>query len=115
VKKKVMGWVVRILLALAFTAASLGKLTSSPGVLERFAEYGFPDGFHMLIGVIELAGAILLLVPKAERYAIVMLTLIVIGAAGTHFVHDPAIELLRPLVFFIFLAAAWFLSGKKPV
>lgn len=109
---KIVDWLVRILIALAFIAASLGKLTSSPGVLDRFATYGFPSGFHFIIGVIELAGAIFILVPRTRRYAILLLGVIVIGAAGTHLIHDPLVQLLRPLVFGVFLAAAWFLLDK---
>jgi len=111
-KWKLIDWLVRILIALAFTAASLGKLTSSPGVLDRFVTYGFPGGFHFIVGAVELVGAILLLVPKTRRYAIIMLSVIVIGATVTHLVHDPLIQLLRPLVFALFLAAAWMLSEK---
>lgn len=111
-KWKITDWLLRSLIALAFIAASLGKLTSTPGVLERFATYGFPRGFHLLIGVVEMAGAILLLVPKTRLYAIYILTAIVAGAAATHLVHDPLIQLIRPLVFALFLAAAWLVSKK---
>lgn len=111
-KWRLIDWLVRILIAAAFTAASLGKLTSSPGVLDRFATYGFPSGFHFIIGAMELVGAILILVPRTMRYAILMLSVIVIGAAITHLIHDPLIQLLRPLVFGLFLAGAWLLMEK---
>lgn len=111
-KWKIIDWVVRILIALAFTLASLGKLTSHPGVLEMFMRFGFPEGFHLLIGVLELAGAVLLLIPKTRQIAITILSVIVIGAAGTHLVHDPMVELIRPLVLAVFLVMAWLLPGK---
>ncbi len=111
-KWKVIDWIVRSLVALAFLMASLGKLTSHPGVLEMFKNFGFPDGFHLLIGVLELAGAVLLLIPGTRRIAIALLAIIVSGAAVTHLMHDPITELIRPLVFAVFLAAAWFLPRK---
>ena len=111
-KWKITDWFLRSLIALAFIAASLGKLTSTPGVLEQFATYGFPGGFHLLIGAVELAGAMLLLVPKVRLFAIYILASVVAGAAATHLTHDPLIELVRPLIFGLFLAAAW-LVGKK--
>ena len=111
-KWKITDWFLRSLIALAFIAASLGKLTSTPGVLEQFETYGFPRGFHLLIGAVELAGAILLLVPKSRLYAIYILTAVVAGAAATHLVHDPLIQLARPLVFSLFLAAAWLITKK---
>lgn len=111
-KWKIIDWIVRILLALAFTLASLGKLTANPGVVEMFTQFGFPDGFYLLIGVLELAGAVLLLIPKTRKIAVMLLAIIVIGAAGTHLVHDPLSELIRPLVFAVFLALAWYLPKK---
>jgi uncharacterized membrane protein YphA (DoxX/SURF4 family) len=111
-KWKITDWLLRSLIALAFIAASLGKLTSTPGVLERFATYGFPRGFHLLIGIVELVGAILVLVPKSRLFGIYILTAVVAGAAATHLVHDPLIQLVRPLVFALFLAAAWLVTKK---
>ena len=111
-KWKIIDWIVRILLALAFTLASLGKLTANPRVLEMFTQFGFPDGFYLLIGVLELAGAVLILIPKTRKVAVMLLAIIVIGAAGTHLVHDPLSELIRPLVFAVFLALAWYLPKK---
>lgn len=111
-KWKIIDWIVRGLIALAFALASLGKLTANPGVLEMFARFGFPDGFHWFIGILELAGAVLLLIPKTRRIAIMMLAAIVIGAAGTHLVHDPLAELIRPLIFALLLTLAWFLPKK---
>lgn len=57
-KWKIIDWIIRSLIAVAFLMASLGKLTSHPGVLEMFANFGFPNGFHLLIGLLELAGAV---------------------------------------------------------
>ena len=111
-KWKIIDWLVRILLALAFTLASLGKLTSHPGVLEMFTRFGFPDGFYLLIGVMELAGAVLILIPKTRKVAVMILAIIVVGATGTHLIHDPLTELIRPLVFAVFLALAWYLPRK---
>ncbi len=111
-KWKIIDWLVRLLLALAFTLASLGKLTANPGVLEMFTRFGFPDGFHLLIGVLELAGAVLLLIPKTRQVAVMILAMIVVGAAGAHLVHDPLLELIRPLVFAVFLALVLYLPRK---
>ena len=113
-KWKIIDSIVRSLIALAFLMASLGKLTSHPGVVEMFANFGFPSGFHLLIGVLELAGAVLLLIPRTRRIAIAVLAIIVFGAAVTHLLHDPFAELIRPLVFAVFLVIAWFLPRKLP-
>lgn len=111
-KWKIIDWIVRGLIAVAFTLASLGKLTADPGVLDMFARFGFPNGFHLLIGTLELAGAVLLLIPKTRFISIMILAAIVVGAAGTHLLHDPIVELLRPLIFAVFLTFAWFLPRR---
>ncbi len=67
--KTIFVWLVQIVLALLFLGAALGKLTSNPQWIERFRVYGYPDGFCMLIGVLEAAGAIGLLIPRTARYA----------------------------------------------
>ncbi len=105
----IISWIVVILLALLFFLASLGKITGA--ATPQFAEWGYPSWFVMLIGVSELAGAIGLLIPKLTRYAILGLTMIMIGAAYTHLSNGEGLAVLRPIVFSVFLWAIWFLRG----
>ena len=111
-KWKVADWIVRIVLALGFALASTGKLMSHPGVLEMFDQFGLPDGFHWVIGGLELLGAILILIPKTRLLAIAVLGSVVLGAAVMHLLHDPAIQLLRPLVFAVLLGLAAYLGRR---
>jgi len=103
--KKWIVWPIRILLALGFLLAASGKLSHNPQVLEMFQNWGYSEQFALLIGVFELAGAILLLVPKASSYASIALMILMIGALVTHVINDPIAQILRPLIFMIFLSA----------
>lgn len=74
-----------------------------------FAHWGYPPWFATLIGVLELAGALGLLIPKATRYAILGLTVIMFGAAYTHLANHEGIQIFRPLIFLAVLWILWWL------
>ncbi|MFQ5526754.1 MAG: DoxX family protein [Thermoanaerobaculia bacterium] len=62
-------------------------------------------GLTSLIGVVELAGAIGLLIPKTTRWAAVGLVAVMLGAAYTHVSNGEGVQVLRPLIFMGGLAA----------
>ena len=105
-------WAVRILLVLGFLAAGSGKLTMNPVVLEMFADWGYPPAFCFFIGVVETAGAILILVPATSRYATIGLLIVMAGAIITHLINDPPLEVVRPVIFSVFLTINLILTAK---
>ena len=102
-------WAVQILLAIFYVLAASGKLISRPQVIEMFRHWGFPDKFYLVIGALELLGAIGLLIPRIAGYAAAGLILLMIGAAVTHLVNGQGLQVLRPLIFMLFLALIVFL------
>jgi uncharacterized membrane protein YphA (DoxX/SURF4 family) len=80
-------WVVQVLAAVAFVAIGFGKF-GSPVWARNFARWGYPEGFYMVIGALELAGGLLLLVPKLTSYAAALLGVILVGAAATLALHN---------------------------
>jgi len=79
-------WGVRILLALAFGAAGAAKLAGVPQMVQVFDAIGFGQWFRIVTGVVELAGAALLLVPATGFFGGVLLLATMVGAVGTHLV-----------------------------
>jgi putative oxidoreductase len=75
-------WLVNILAAAAFVAIGVGKF-AGPEWPRKFERWGYPDGFYMVIGALEIAGGVLLLVPKLSSYAAAGLGVILIAAAAT--------------------------------
>jgi putative oxidoreductase len=73
---KVLSW----LLALLFLFAGVTKLLGLVGSVEGFEKMGYSSGFRLLIGVIETAGGVGLLMPALRRYAALGLVVIMIGA-----------------------------------
>lgn len=111
--KLIVSWTLRILISLGFLLASLGKLTNNLSVIDMFQQWGFPAGFHFIIGILELLLAIAILIPKTLRYAMIGSTVILIGAIGTHIVNDPIGQLIRPIIFLLILSGIYFLNFYK--
>ena len=79
-------WALTLLLVLMFFMVGLNKFTS-PGWIERFANWGYPENFLYVIGVLEMLGAVVLLIPRLAGYAAGGLIVLMIGATITHLVH----------------------------
>ncbi|MBC7870467.1 MAG: DoxX family protein [Chitinophagaceae bacterium] len=106
-------WIVQVLLAFAFAGAGFMKLTSPyEKVKERMAWAGdFSPNIVKAIGLIELLGAIGLIVPaltgilpELTPIAAVGLVITMIGAAFTHFRRNE-IPMMMPSIVLGVLAA----------
>jgi putative oxidoreductase len=91
-------WTVQVLAAAAFVAIGLAKF-ATPVWARNFARWGYPDGFYLVIGALEIGGAILLLVPKLSSYGSVLLGAMMIGAAATHALHHETARVSSPLMW----------------
>jgi uncharacterized membrane protein YphA (DoxX/SURF4 family) len=87
-------WLPTVLLALLFAQVGVIKFVATETWAGMFAAWGYPAGFHLVIGALELAGGLCLLVPRISAYAALMLAVIMAGAVLTHAVHG---ELSRML------------------
>ena len=79
-------WGVRILLALAFGAAGVSKLAGVPQMVQVFEAIGFGQWFRYLTGVVEVGGALLLLVPATGFLGALLLAVTMVFAVATHLV-----------------------------
>ncbi|TDW70229.1 DoxX family protein [Kribbella pratensis] len=101
-------WVTQVVLAAMFVMASLPKLTGDPVMIELFDAVGAGQWLRYVVGVLELAGAIGLLVPRLCGLAAFGLTMLLVGATLTNIVAlgaSPAIPLGYLLVAAVI---AWF-------
>jgi putative oxidoreductase len=75
-------WLLTVLLAVVMVGPGSQKFTSP--VWERmFRAWGYPDGFYLVIGAIEVVAGIGLLVPKVASVSALMLAVLMAGAAAT--------------------------------
>jgi uncharacterized membrane protein YphA (DoxX/SURF4 family) len=93
-------WVCQAALALMFVFAGIAKFTS-PMWPRMFARWGYPDHFYLVIGTVEVAAALALLVPRLAAPASLVLLVVMSGAGLTHLVHD---ELRRLQEIFVISA-----------
>jgi putative oxidoreductase len=105
--RSIISWVLVILIALAFMASAVTKFTGV--ATPMFAHWGYPAWFATLIGVLELIGAVGLLIPRTTRSAVLGLTVIMFGAAYTHLTSHQGIQVLRPVIFLAVLWVIWWL------
>jgi uncharacterized membrane protein YphA (DoxX/SURF4 family) len=76
-----------LLLAAIFAASGIAKLLALPFEVEAFARWGYPPVFMIVVGVLEVAGAMGLLVPRLSALASACLAALMLGAIGTHLLH----------------------------
>ena len=67
-------------LAVVFLVAGVINTSGRGTVKADFARWGFPAGFHLVCGGLELVGAALLLLPSTRFWGLVLLGAIMVGA-----------------------------------
>jgi uncharacterized membrane protein YphA (DoxX/SURF4 family) len=103
IAKTIATWTLQILLCALFLMVGTGKFLD-PGWARRFARWGYPDGFHLIIGVVEALAGLALLVPRFTAYAAVLLMVVMTGAALTHLTFGETRQFTSPLVFLVLLS-----------
>src|ERR1700685_125565 len=77
-------WVRQALLALAFLGAASGKLLGKPEMVALFEAVGIGQWFRYVTGLMELTGALLILVPRTRVFGAALLSMVMVGAVLTH-------------------------------
>ena len=75
------------ILALVFVVSGGAKLASLPFEVEAFMRWGYPSWFMYTTGVLEVAGAIGLVIPRLSALAGACLAGLMLGAIATHLLH----------------------------
>jgi putative oxidoreductase len=86
IAKKVLLWLITIFLAYVFLRQGWSKFFDDSGWAAAFRGWRYPDWFRVLIGVVEVAAALLLFWPRAVRIGATMIIVVMLGAMGTHLV-----------------------------
>ena len=81
---RVADWIVRILLALAFVSAGCMKLAGVPQFVALFDQIGVGQWFRLLTGTLEVAGGVMVLIPRAAAWGALLLVCVMVGALFTH-------------------------------
>jgi hypothetical protein len=84
-KSKIAGWVLSALIAAMMIGPSAGgKLMDFEGKEKMFADLGWSTSIMFYIGILEIACAVLFLIPKTSFIGAILLTAYLGGATATH-------------------------------
>lgn len=119
--KVITFWVLSIGLGLAFLPAGGMKLAGAEEMVASFARWGVPPFMMYVAGAVELAGALLLFVPKTRFYGGVLLASTMVGAVLTHVVSGVDMQMIGANLVFGSVAGLiafahrpeWLLGGSQ--
>lgn len=100
-------WVVQVLLASQFAMAGWTKVSGDPALVDMFAEIGAGQWFRYLVGALELAGALGLLVPRLAGLAALGLIGLMVGAVLTNVVLLDESPLIPGVYLLVAAGIAW--------
>lgn len=114
-KLKAVGtWMLVVLQTLTMGMAGFAKLGPRADWWQTsFISWGYASWFSTVIGILELIGALALLVPKLTAYASIMLIVIMTGALSTVIANDSNLGVLGPTMHITVSAALLALRWKK--
>lgn len=107
-------WTLAVILAAFFLVAGGLKLRGAPSQVDNFAHWGYAAWFLYVVGAVETAGAVGLLVPRLAGFAAMVLGGTMLGAALTHLVHHEMKAVPIPLVILGLLAVVGY-ARRGPV
>lgn len=89
--------ILKYTLGAIFLLAGSVKVFKAKPIVEQFEEFGLPNYFIVVVGVLEILGATaLLFVPSLSLYAAIGLVLLMIGAVANHLKVKHPIEKTAP-------------------
>jgi len=81
---KIISWIARIAVALMFAMTGIMKLTFNEAPQEIFAQLPGGNAAMVLAGLMELAAAVLIVIPKTKVYGGLLAAVVMFGAIGAH-------------------------------
>ena len=119
--KKHLANIVGIVLGLCFLAASIPvlfklmpeqKIPGGTPVFHFMAAFG-PTGWITFIKLFELAGAILVMIPRLRNIGLLLLCPILVNIIAFHVLLDSPKSLLNPLIIVIVVCVLYLLGNAR--
>jgi putative oxidoreductase len=97
-------WVPRIVLGMFFVSTGSQKLTG--GWIDTFETIGFGEWLRYLTGALQIAGGLLLLIPRMVLLGVAMLSVTMIGAmlAWMFFLGSPGTAVIPAIILGMLIA-----------
>ena len=97
-------WSITLFEVFELGQAGLRKFTSMDVWWGLFENWGFPFWFLVVVGVAELGGAVLLLVPRLAAYAAAGLIVVMAGSLATELFNEELFGAWLPLMNIVLLS-----------
>jgi putative oxidoreductase len=104
-------WVVQVLLAFQFAMAGLAKVFGDQAMVDMFATIGIGQWFRYVVGALEIAGAVGVLIPRLSGLAALGFVFLMVGATATNVFVLSANPLLPVVLMLVSGLVAW---GRWP-
>lgn len=108
-------WVLQIAAAGLFLMAGSGKLAGDEKMVAVFGAIGIGQWFRVLTGVLEVIGAIGLLIPRFSGLAALLLSAVMVGAVITHAFVIGGSPLMAIVLLIVTGIIAWVRRTEKGV
>lgn len=105
----ILGWILAVLLAVVFVFAGGAKLLGARAMVQEFAQIGIGQWFRYFTGILEVTGAIGVLIPKYRFGAALQIAVVMVGATAANIwvLHLPPLAGLTVFLLAAALALAW--------
>jgi putative oxidoreductase len=105
----IMAGPLTLLVAAVFTAAGGAKLIGNSGMVQEFTQIGIGQWFRYFTGILEVSGAVGLLIPKFRFQAALLIAAVMAGATITNLfiLHIPVLAGLTAALMALVLTLAW--------
>lgn len=100
-------WILQIAAAGMFLMVGFLKLSGNPQLVGLFEAIGLGQWFRYLTGTLEVAGAILLLIPRTSGLGALMLAGVMAGAVMTHLFVVGGSPVMAIILLAVTTVVAW--------
>lgn len=107
--RNIFAWTLTIFLLITFLFAGGVKLAGNRAMVQEFAQIGLGQWFRYFTGIIEVSGAIGLLIPRVRFWAALQIAAVMVGATFTNIavLHLPQLAGLTAVLLALALVLAW--------
>lgn len=99
-------------IALMFLGGAIANFIGLRAIKDNFRRWGYPDGWHYVTGAVEVASAILIILPSTRIFGMLLGLLFLIAAAATLVRHREFSQTPASLIF-IAIIVLWLAVGGR--
>lgn len=90
-----------LFLGCTFLGTGVAKISSTDFIVATFGTSSWPAGLLMVLGLLEIAAAVLTIIPTTRLSGSVVIGLVMLGAMSYHLVRGEFVQLMLPLTLLV--------------